>query len=97
MAVNKAKLKTLNRLCDRGFDTSKKISSIEMEIAHENGLDDEIGGIIELKKAIRERKELAWLCDGNDPKPKEAKKNGRTEGSEDNQNQFSGGTAETGE
>ena len=98
MAVNKTNLRVLNRLCEKGFDTSKKINTVDMEIAHENGLDDVIGGIIELKKAIRNRRELAWLCDGVDPNPKkEAERYDRSKETEDDGNQFSGGTAETGE
>ena len=72
MAVNKTKLRTLNRLCERGFDTEKKISAVDMEIAYENGLSDELGGIIELKKAIKAHGGIAWLCDGED-KRKETK------------------------
>ena len=98
MAVNKTNLRVLNRLCERGFDTSKKINTVDMEIAHENGLDDVIGGIIELKKAIRNRRELAWLCDGVDPNPKkEASKHDRSSENEDGASQFPEGTAESGE
>ena len=42
MAINKAKLKTLTRLCDKGFDTHKKILAIDMRAARDNGLDDDI-------------------------------------------------------
>ena len=66
MTVNRTKLKTLNRLCEKRFDTAKKISAIDMRTAHENDLDDELGGILALQDAIRERRELAWLCDGKD-------------------------------
>ena len=68
MAVNKMKLKTLNRLCEKGFDTAKKISTIEIEDAYENDLGDKLGGIVALKKAIKAHTELAWLCDGSDAK-----------------------------
>ncbi len=74
MAVNKMKLRTLNRLCEKGFDTAKKISTIEIEEAYENDLGDELGGIVALKKAIKAHAELAWLCDGADVR-KEVKRN----------------------
>ncbi len=67
MAVNRTKLKTLNRLCEKGFDTAKKVSTIDMRTAYQNELGDELGGILALQDAIRERRELAWLCDGEDP------------------------------
>ena len=47
MAINKAKLKTLTRLCEKGFDTHKKILAIDMRAARDNGLDDDISGILE--------------------------------------------------
>lgn len=68
MAVNKMKLKTLNTLCEKGFDTAKKIAAVDMRTAHTNDLDDELGGILDLQDAIRYRTELAWLCDGVDQK-----------------------------
>lgn len=71
MAVNRTKLKTMNRLCEKGFDTAKKISAIDMRLAHENDLNDEIGNILDLQQAIRAHMELAWLCDGEDLKKEE--------------------------
>ena len=68
MAVNKTKLKTLTRLSDKGFDTQKKILAIDMRAARDNGLDDDIGGILDLQDAIRAHKEIAYLCDGTDAK-----------------------------
>lgn len=69
MATNKAKLKTLTRLCDKGFDTHKKILAIDMRAARDNGLDDDISGILDLQDAIRAHREIAYLCDGSDEKP----------------------------
>ena len=69
MAINKAKLKTLTRLCDKGFDTHKKILAIDMRAARDHGLDDDIGGIIDLQDAIKAHREIAYLCDGSDAKP----------------------------
>lgn len=68
MAVNKSKLKTLNRLSDKGYDTQKKILAIDMRAARDNGLDDDIGGILDLQDAIRAHREIAYLCDGTDLK-----------------------------
>lgn len=68
MAVNKMKLKTLTKLSDKGFDTQKKILAIDMRAARDNGLDDDIGGILDLQDAIRTHKEIAYLCDGIDAK-----------------------------
>lgn len=83
MAINKTKLKTLNRLSDQGFDTQKKIMAIDMRAARDNGLADDIGGIIDLQDAIRAHREIAYLCDGEDPKTrKEAMRNDRTYGSD---------------
>ena len=69
MAINKAKLKTLTRLCEKGFDTHKKILAIDMRAARNHGLDDDIGGIIDLQDAIKAHREIAYLCDGSDAKP----------------------------
>ena len=44
--MDRMKLKTMDKLAAKGFDTEKKVMSLEMEIVHENGLDDEIGGIL---------------------------------------------------
>ena len=69
MAINKMKLKTLTRLSDKGFDTHKKILAIDMRAARNHGLDDDIGGIIDLQDAIKSHREIAYLCDGSDTKP----------------------------
>ena len=70
MAINKIKLKTLTRLSDKGFDTHKKILAIDMRAARNHGLDDDIGGIIDLQDAIKAHREIAYLCDGSDAKPR---------------------------
>ena len=68
MAVDKKKIKTLTRLSDKGFDTHKKILAIDMRAARDNGLDDDIGGILDLQDAIRAHKEIEYLCEGSDAK-----------------------------
>jgi hypothetical protein len=70
MAIDKSKIKTLEKLKEKGFDTANKIRPLEMEEVFENGLENELGNIIGLKKAIKaNHSELAWLMDGEDPKP----------------------------
>jgi len=69
MTINKMKLRTLTRLSDKGFDTHKKILAIDMRAARGHGLDDDIGGIIDLQDAIKAHREIAYLCDGSDAKP----------------------------
>lgn len=76
MTADKNKLKTLNKLTDEGFDTEKKITSIDMKVAYEHGLSGEIGVILELQEAIRDRRVIAYLCNAmDDAKPKPAKTN----------------------
>lgn len=76
MTVDKSKLKTLNKLTDKGFDTEKKIASIDMKVAYDHGLSGEIGVILELQEAIRDRKVIAYLCNAiDDAKLKIAKTN----------------------
>ena len=70
MAIDKSKIKTLEKLKEKGFDTANKIRPLAMEEVFENGLENELGNIIGLKKAIKaNHSELAWLLDGSDPKP----------------------------
>ena len=98
MTADKNKLKTLNKLTDEGFDTEKKITSIDMKVAYEHGLSGEIGVILELQEAIRDRKVIAYLCNAmDDAKPKPAKTNssdpaGKEDGNHerDHENEYSG-------
>ena len=69
MAIDKSKIKTLEKLKEKGFDTANKIRPLEMEEVFENGLENELGNIIGLKKAIKaNHSEIAWLLDGSDRK-----------------------------
>ena len=98
MTTDKNKLKTLNKLTDEGFDTEKKITSIDMKVAYEHGLSGEIGVILELQEAIRDRKVIAYLCNAmDDAKPKPAKTNssdpaGKEDGNHerDHENEYRG-------
>jgi hypothetical protein len=53
----------------KGFDTEKKVNAIDMQVAFDNGLADEIGGILALQKAIKAHTVYAFLMDGSDSKP----------------------------
>ena len=98
MTADRNKLKTLNKLTDEGFDTEKKITSIDMKIAYDHGLSGEIGVILELQEAIRDRKVIAYLCNALDEvKPRAGKTNSsdsagkEDDRSEDNQrDEYSG-------
>ena len=35
--MDKAKMRTMDKLASKGFDTEKKVMALEMEIVHENG------------------------------------------------------------
>ena len=73
--MDKAKQKLIDKLGKKGFDTEKKVNAIDMQVAFDNGLTDELGGILALQKAIKTHSVYAFLMDGVDAKPekKEAK------------------------
>ena len=73
--MEKTKQKLIDKLGKKGFDTEKKVSAIDMQVAFDNGLADEIGGILALQKAIKTHTVYSFLMDGVDSKPekKEAK------------------------
>ena len=64
-----AKKKLLEKLGKKGFDTEKKVNAIDMQVAFDNGLTDELGGILALQKAIKTHSVYSFLMDGVDPKP----------------------------
>ena len=51
--MDKTKMKLLDKLGKKGFDTEKKVNAIDMQVAFDNGLADEIGGVLALQKAIK--------------------------------------------
>lgn len=67
--MDKAKQKLIDKLGKKGFDTEKKVNAIDMQVAFDNGLADELGGILALQKAIKTHSVYAFLMDGADPKP----------------------------
>ena len=70
MAIDRAKLKTMEKLKDKGFDTANKIKTLDGRLILRNGLTGEMSNIFELQDAIKaNHSELAWLMDGEDPKP----------------------------
>jgi len=73
--MEKTKQKLIDKLGKKGFDTEKKVCAIDMQVAFDNGLTDELGGILALQKAIKIHSVYAFLMDGVDAKPekKEAK------------------------
>ena len=73
--MEKTKQKLIDKLGKKGFDTEKKVCAIDMQVVFDNGLADELGGILALQKAIKTHSVYAFLMDGVDAKPekKEAK------------------------
>ena len=67
--MDKTKMKMMDRLAAKGFDTEKKVMSLELENVHKNGLKDDIGGILELKDVIRRHRLYAYLYNGTDEVP----------------------------
>ena len=43
--MEKSIQKLLDKLGKKGFDTEKKVNAIDMQVAYDNGLADELGGI----------------------------------------------------
>ena len=75
--MEKSIQKLLDKLGKKGFDTEKKVNAIDMQVAYDNGLADELGGILALQKAIKSHSTYAFLMGGADKKPekKEVKRN----------------------
>ena len=76
--LDRSKIKTLEKLKEAGFDTAAKIRILDARQMLKEGLAGEMGNIFDLQDAIKaNHSELAWLMDGEDPKPvkKEAAKN----------------------
>ena len=84
--LDRSRLKTIEKLKERGFDTANKIRMLDGRLILKNGLTGEMANIFDLQDAIRaNHSELAWLMSGEDPKPgkKEAQSNaddGRSSG-----------------
>ena len=88
--MDKAKKNLLDKLGKKCFDTEKKVSAIDMQMAFDNGLADEIGGILALQKAIKTHTVYSFLMDGVDSKPakKEAKHDHDDRGSGTDQERY---------
>ena len=71
MTTDKNKLKTLNKLTDEGFDTEKKITSIDMKVAYDHGLSGEIGVILELQEGHRLPLQRNGRCEAETRKDKQ--------------------------
>ena len=50
--LDKQKIKTANKLSDKGFDTEKKILKIDMIAIRNSGLENELGMIVDLQEAM---------------------------------------------
>ncbi|MBR4089264.1 MAG: hypothetical protein IKK28_00065, partial [Mogibacterium sp.] len=64
--MEKTKQRLIDQLGKKGFDTEKKVCAIDMQVAFDNGLADELGGILALQKAIKTHSVYAFLMDGVD-------------------------------
>lgn len=69
MAIDKKKAAALSKISDRGYDTEKKVMTIDIDVIDEEDFTKEISEIRGLKKAIRNHDVIAYLCNGKDPVP----------------------------
>ena len=69
MAIDKKKAAALSKISDRGYDTEKKVMTIDLDVIDEEDFTKEISEIRGLKKAIRNHNVIAYLCNGTDPVP----------------------------
>lgn len=68
--LDKSKLKTMEKLKEAGFDTAAKIRTLDGRMILRSSLTSEMENIFDLQDAIKaNHSELAWLMDGEDPKP----------------------------
>ena len=65
--MDKVKLRSLNKLAEKGFDTSKKIAEIDMVTIRDYGLVGEISFIIEIQEALK-NDVIAFLFNSGDEK-----------------------------
>ena len=91
--MDKTKMKLLDKLGKKGFDTEKKVNAIDMQVAFDNGLADEIGGVLALQKAIKTHNVYSFLMDGVDSKSekKEARHDRDDRGSGNDPEQYNYG------
>ena len=79
--MDKTKLKLMEKLEKKGFDTEKKVCAIDMQIAVDSGLAAESEGILALQKAIKAHSLYSFMTGGTDPKPE---KKGAKNNADDN-------------
>lgn len=72
--MEKSIQKLLDKLGKKGFDTEKKVNAIDMQVAYDNGLTDELGGILALQKAIKSHSTYSFIMGGTDAKPERKSK-----------------------
>jgi len=81
--MEKSKKNLMEKLGKKGFDTEKKVNAIDMQVAYDNGLTDDLGGILALQKAIKNHSVYTFLQDGVDAKPE---KKGAKNNADDSRN-----------
>ena len=64
--LDKQKIKTANKLSDKGFDTEKKILKIDMIAIRNSGLENELGMIVDLQEAIKQHKVFSYFTNASD-------------------------------
>jgi len=68
--IDRPKIKALEKLKEAGFDTANKIKLLDARQMLKLGMAGEMQEIFDLQDAIKaNHSELAWLLDGEDPKP----------------------------
>jgi len=68
--IDRPKVKALEKLKEAGFDTANKIKALDARQMLKLGMAGEMQEIFDLQDAIKaNHSELAWLLDGEDPKP----------------------------
>ena len=65
--MDKVKLRSLNKLAEKGFDTAKRIAEIDMVTIRDYGLVGEISFIIEIQEALK-NDVIAFLFNAGDEK-----------------------------
>ena len=65
--IDKQKLRSLNKLAEKGFDTKDKILGIDMVTIRDYGLVGEISFIIEMQDALK-KDVIAFLFNVSDEK-----------------------------
>ena len=71
--IDRQKMKTLNKLTEKGFDTEKKVLKIDLFAIRDNGLETELSNILDLQDAIKKHQVFSYFTGGVDEQIKEVK------------------------